>query len=54
MKALLLAPLLLLSAFPAQARSDPPRIGEESTIPFANRDGIQDYEADGVNQALFR
>ncbi len=47
MKALLLAPLLLLSAFPAQARSDPPRIGEESAIPFANRDGIQDYEADG-------
>lgn len=45
MKALLIAPLLLV-AFPAQAETAPPSIGQEASIPFANRDGIQDYKAD--------
>jgi hypothetical protein len=45
MKALLIAPLML-TAVPALAEDAHPRVGEETSIPFADRDGIQDYKAD--------
>ncbi|MBY8822013.1 DUF6491 family protein [Sphingomonas colocasiae] len=44
MKALLIAPLML-AAVPALAERTPTPIGQEAEIPFANRDGIQDYRA---------
>lgn len=44
MKALLIAPLLL-AAVPALAERTPTPIGQEAAIPFADRDGIQDYRA---------
>jgi len=53
MKTLLIAPLLLV-AFPAQAETKPVRVGEETSIPFADRDGIQDYEADGDSGLYIR
>lgn len=45
MKALLVAPLML-AAVPALAGETPASAGAEASIPFADRDGIQDYKAD--------